>query len=66
MVKKKQEATGKEMAAMLQDLMIGTKMRHLMYNMYRQFSELKFLKTNLKENEVILRADFSKNYQNKQ
>ena len=66
MVKKKQEATGKEMAAMLQDLMIGTKMRHLMYNIYRQFSQLKFLKTNLKENEVILRADFSKNYQNKQ
>ena len=66
MVKKKQEATGKEMAAMLQDLMIGTKMRRLMYNIYGQFSELKFLKTNLKENEVILRADFSKNYQNKQ
>ena len=41
MVKKKQEATGEEMAAMLEDLMIGTKMRCHMYNIYCQFSELK-------------------------
>ena len=44
MVKKKQEATGEEMAAVLEDLVIGTKMRYHMYNKYRQFSELNFLK----------------------
>ena len=43
-VKKNQEATGEEMAAMLEDLMIGTKMRCHMYNIYHQFSDLKFLK----------------------
>ena len=43
-VKKKQEATGEEMAAVLEDLVIGTKMRCHMYNKYRQFSELNFLK----------------------
>ena len=36
------------------------------YNIYRQHSELKFLKENLKPNEVILSVDFSKNYENKQ
>ena len=39
-VKKNQEATGEEMAAMLEDLMIGTKLRCHMYNIYDQFSEL--------------------------
>ena len=65
-VKKKQEATGEEMAAILENLMIGTKMRCHIHNIYRQFSELNFLKRNLKENEVILSVNFSKNYQNKQ
>ena len=37
-----------------------------MYNICRQFSELKFLKNNLKPNEVILSVDFSQNYENKQ
>ena len=41
-VKKNQEATGEEIAAMLEDLMMGTKMRCHMYNIYRQFSKLKF------------------------
>ena len=54
------------MAAMLEDLMIGTKMRCHMYNIYHQFSELKFLKKIWSENEVILSIDVSKNYQNKQ
>lgn len=34
------------------------------YDIYRQHSELKFLKANLKPNEVILSVDFSKNYEN--
>ena len=36
------------------------------YNIYRQYSELKYLKSNLEENEVILSVDFSRNYENKQ
>ena len=42
--KKNEEATGEEIAAMLEDLMMGTKMRCHMYNIYHQFSKLKFLK----------------------
>ena len=34
--------------------------------MSHQYSELKHLKVNLKENEIILSIDFSKNYDNKQ
>ena len=37
-----------------------------MYNIYRQCSELKYLKENLGENKAILSVDFSKNYENKQ
>ena len=29
-----------------------------MYNIYRQFSELKYLKRNLKSDEIILSVDF--------
>ena len=41
-------------------------MRMHKYNIYRQFSELKWLKANPKEDEVILNVDFSKNYKNTQ
>ena len=34
-------------------------------NISRQYSELKYLKANLKEDEIILSVDFSKNYDNK-
>ena len=37
-----------------------------MYSIYRQFSELKYLKRNLKSDEIILSVDFSCNYENKQ
>ena len=37
-----------------------------MYNIYKQFSELKYLKKNLKSDEIILSVDFSRNYENKQ
>ena len=36
------------------------------YNIFRQYSELKYLKQNVKSNEVILSVDFSQNYNNKQ
>ena len=36
------------------------------YNIFRQFSELKYLKKSLKNDEVMLFVDFSHNYENKQ
>ena len=36
------------------------------YNIYRQFKELKYLKRNLKSDEIILSVDFPHNYENKQ
>ena len=36
------------------------------YNIYRQFAELKHLKDNLKENQAIVTVEFSRNYDNKQ
>ena len=50
----------------LADLVDGNKMKMHKYNIYRQLSELKCLKMSLKEDELILSVDFSKNYENKQ
>ena len=36
-----------------------------LYNNYHQYSELKHLKKNMKENKVIFSVDFSNNYENK-
>ena len=36
------------------------------YNIFRQYSELKFLKRNLTDNDVIFSVSFSRNYDNKQ
>ena len=36
------------------------------YNIFRQYLELKHLKKNLGPDEVILSVDFSRNYDNKQ
>ena len=44
----------------------GKQFKVHMYNVCRQFSKLKFLKNNLKPNEIILSVDFSRNYENKQ
>ena len=60
------EVTGEEAAILLADLVDGNKMKMHKYNIYHQFSELKYLKKNLKQDEVILSVDFSKNYENKQ
>lgn len=65
-VKRMEEETGEQIAVMLEEVVTGAKMRRHKYNIYRQFSELKFLKRNLKKEEVILSVDFSKNYDNKQ
>ena len=57
------------MAAMLEDLVIGTKMRYAscIYNIYIPLILwVQAPKNFLKENEVILSVDISKNYQNKQ
>ena len=51
---------------LLLEMVDGSKMRLHVCNIYRQFSEFKWLKANLKEDEVILSVDFTKNYKNKQ
>jgi len=61
-----EEATGEEIGVMFHDMAYGVKMRMHKYNAYRQYSELKYLKKNLKLEEVILSVDFSRNYENKQ
>ena len=61
-----EEVSGEEASILLAEIVDGKKMRMHKYNIYRQFSELKWLKANLKEDEVILSVDFSKNYENKQ
>ena len=60
------EVTGEEAAILLVDLVDRNKMKMHKYNIYCQFSELKCVKKNLKEDKVILSTDFSKNYENKQ
>ena len=45
---------------------ICRKIKIHIYHIFRQYSELKYLKKNLCNNEVILSVDFSKNYSNKQ
>ena len=44
----------------------GKGMKTHVYNFFRQYSELKYLKKNLEEGEVILSVEFSRNYYNKQ
>ena len=41
------------------------KLKHI-YNIYRQYSELKYLKSILTADEVTVSIDFSRNYENKQ
>ena len=63
--KVRKEATGEEAAMFSSEMVNGSKMRMHKYNIYRQFSELKWLKANLKEDEVKHNVDFSKNCENK-
>ena len=50
---------------MLKEILTKSFKMHV-YNISRQYSELKHLKANLKEDEIILSVDFLKNFDNKQ
>ena len=64
-VKREFVDTGAEVVTIFKELS-NFQFRLHMYNIYRQFSELKDLKRNLKSDEIILSVDFSCNYENKQ
>ena len=55
---------GENIAELLQDMVRSSLKSHI-YNLFRQHSELKCLKSQFKEEEVICSVDFSKNYGNK-
>ena len=57
--------TGLEVADVFIEIYEGD-YKFYVYNICLQQSELKYTKRNLKENEVILSVDFSKNYENNQ
>ena len=58
--------SGEDFSVKLKADLIGTRMKTHVYNIYRQYSELKHLKKNLGKNYVNLSVDFSKKYENKQ
>ena len=64
-VKREFVDTGAEVVTLFKELS-NLQFRLHMYNIYRQFNEFKYLKRNLKSNEIILSVDFSRNYENKQ
>ena len=57
--------SGDDVKVMLKEILTKSFKMHV-YNIKCQSSELKHLKANLKEDEIILSVDFSKNYDNKQ
>ena len=57
--------SGDDVIVMLKEILTKSSKMHV-YNVNHQYSELKHLKANLKEDEIILSVDFSKNYDNKQ
>ena len=59
MKKVQKVGSGEYVVELLNEIVFGEKFYRHCYNIYRQFSELKFMKKNLKENEVILSVDFS-------
>ena len=56
--------SGENIAELLQ-YMIPSSLKLHIYNFFRQHSELKYLKSQLGEEEVICTVDFSKNCENK-
>ena len=56
--------SGDDVIVMSKEILTKSLKMHV-YNIKRQYSELKHLEANLKEDEIILSVDFSKNY-NKQ
>ena len=57
--------SGDDVIVMLKEILTKSFKMHV-YNIKPQYSELKHLKANLKEDEIILSVDFLKNYDNKQ
>ena len=57
--------SGDDVIVMLKEILTKSFKMHV-YNIKPQYSELKHLKANLKEDEIILSVVFSKNYDNKQ
>ena len=57
--------SGDDVIGMLKEILTKSFKMHV-YNIKCQSSELKHLKANLKEDEIISSVDFSKNYDNKQ
>ena len=57
--------SGTVVAETLDEITTKTFMFHV-YNIFLQFSQLKYLKKPLKNDEVILSVDFSHSYKNKQ
>ena len=57
--------SGDDVIGMLKEILTKSFKMHV-YNIKPQYSELKHLKANLKEDEIILSVDFLKNYDNKQ
>ena len=57
--------SGDDVIVMLKQIRTKSFKMHV-YNISCQYSELKHFKANLKEDEIILSVDFSKNYDNKQ
>ena len=53
--------SGDDVIVMLKGILTKSFKVHV-YNIKRQYSELKYLKANLKEDEIKLSVDFSKNY----
>ena len=51
---------------MLKEILTKSCLKKCMFTIEASQSNLKHLKANLKEDEIILRVDFSKNYDNKQ
>ena len=57
--------SGTVVAETLDEITTKTFKLHV-YNIFQQFSELKYLKKSLKNDKAILSVDFSRNYENKQ
>ena len=56
--------SGDDVIVMLKEILTKSFKMHV-YNIKRQYSDLKHVKANLKEAEILLSVDFSKNYDNK-
>ena len=58
--------TGHEVVTLLRNKIEKNQCLVHVYNIFRQFKELKELKNNLKSDEAVVTVDFARNYDNKQ